>query len=378
MQIPDYTEIYNGDRYCLMCRHVCPVERVTKNEATSPHGWALLVASVQRGLVDWNAETVDTLYKCADCGLCRANCVTDRPLPAAIVAARASVVQGGAMPESVVQVDKLLLEHGTPYPVSTPQQGATYPVSTTKMGSIGLYVGAATAYKSPAGVEASHRLMQLAGYEPTALDIDRSGVYLPYTLGLWDTARMLAEETVRAIKDAGVSEVITLSNEDTHAFLHIYPQLGVALPEGLTVRQFSEWLWEMVEAGKLRLRPLELEGAVYHDACHTPRSPEGGIAARKLVKALTGHAPGEMFWRGRQAAPCGAVGGFEFTQPALAEALSRARVQEARQLGATAIITDDPQCASQLSLFAEGLPVINLVNLLAEQAEAADVWGLDT
>ena len=43
-------------RYCLMCRHVCPVERVTKREATSPHGWALLIASVQRGLLAWDAS----------------------------------------------------------------------------------------------------------------------------------------------------------------------------------------------------------------------------------------------------------------------------------------------------------------------------------
>src|SRR3954470_13091182 len=76
-----------GCRYCLMCRHVCPVTRVTYNEATSPHGWALAIASVRRGLRDWNAETVDRLYQCADCGLCQSCCVTDQPRPDAIVAA---------------------------------------------------------------------------------------------------------------------------------------------------------------------------------------------------------------------------------------------------------------------------------------------------
>ena len=57
------------------------MERVTKREATSPHGWALLVASVKRGLLEWDADTVDTLYQCADCGLCQANCATTGPCP---------------------------------------------------------------------------------------------------------------------------------------------------------------------------------------------------------------------------------------------------------------------------------------------------------
>src|SRR6476661_4543540 len=111
----DYTSIINGDRYCLMCRHACPVERMTKREATSPHGWALLIASVERELVGWDIDTVDTLYQCADCGLCQANCATNRPLPATIVAARASVVEQGAMPASVVQLNERLRDWGNPY-----------------------------------------------------------------------------------------------------------------------------------------------------------------------------------------------------------------------------------------------------------------------
>src|SRR4029450_2723851 len=88
-------ETTEGCRYCLMCRHVCPITRVTYNEATSPHGWGLEIASVGRGLRDWKAATTDRLYQCADCGLCQSFCVTDQPLPDAIVAARAEVMAGG-------------------------------------------------------------------------------------------------------------------------------------------------------------------------------------------------------------------------------------------------------------------------------------------
>ena len=72
-----------------------------------------------------------------------------------------------------------------------------------------------------------------------------------------------------------------------------------------------------------------------------------------------------MLWR-TCATPCGALGGFEWTQPWLAEKLARSRIEEARQAGAQALVTDDPQCAAQLAKYADGLPVLNLVELIAE------------
>src|SRR6188474_3518572 len=93
-----------------MCRHVCPVGYVTRLETLTPHGWGLTIASVKRGLLTWNDETVDVLYSCADCGLCRANCVTDQPLPDAIAAARAEIVRRGVAPDVVAEIDRKLRE----------------------------------------------------------------------------------------------------------------------------------------------------------------------------------------------------------------------------------------------------------------------------
>src|SRR3989304_3267814 len=75
-------------RYCLMCRHVASIEHVTHRETLSPHGIALVIASVRRGLLQWNADTVDVIYSAADNGNSRAHCVFDQPLPEAIAAVR--------------------------------------------------------------------------------------------------------------------------------------------------------------------------------------------------------------------------------------------------------------------------------------------------
>jgi Fe-S oxidoreductase len=362
--IPDYTEIYEGDRYCLMCRQACPVERVTKREATSPHGWALLVASVKRGLLEWDADTVDTLYQCADCGLCQANCVSTRPLPAAIVAARAVVVERGSAPASVHEVNESLQKWGHPYGEAfhNPFSGRA-----GTRADVGLFVGAATTVERPQAVEAAIKLMNAAGIEHTLISSGRSGVYLPYTLGLWDTAVALAKETLEEIACQGVKQVIVLSREDSHAFQHIYGEIGVDLPAELQVLEFVEWLSEALASSNLHPGKLDLEGYVYHDPAHTPRMSGDANSARKLLAELAGEQVGEMLWRERVAAPAGTVGGFQWTQPALAEKLTRARIEEAKSAGATGIVTEDPQCAAELAKYAEGLPVVNLVELLAEK-----------
>ncbi len=363
--IPDYTEIYEGDRYCLMCRHTCPVERVTKRESTSPHGWALLIASEKRGLVRWDAETVDTLYQCADCGLCQANCVSTRPLPAAIVAARAGVVERGVAPEIVSQVDEVLRRWGQPYGESfhNPFEDAS-----GTQAEVGLFVGAATTARRPQTVEAASKLLNKAGVQYTILSSGRSGVNLPYTLGLWDTARMLAQQTLDEISRRGIKQVITVSREDTHTFAHIYKEIGVAFPEDVKVIEFIEWLAARMDAGEMKVNHFDLKGYVYHDPAHTPRVLTNATVARKVLTAMSGERVGEMLWRERAAAPAGTVGGFEFTQPALAEKLTRERLDEARRAGARGIITEDPQCTAQLAKYAEGLPVVNLVEMIAGTA----------
>ncbi len=361
----DYTPIYDGDRYCLMCRHVCPVERITKREATSPHGWALLIASVQRGLLDWDADSVDTLYQCADCGLCQANCATDRPLPAAIVAARAAVVEAGKGPQAVSELDVRLRAAGHPYAGPAP----TWADDAAEPATVGLFVGAATVWERPATVTAALELLRAAGVTARLLSAARSGIYLPYTVGLWDTARRLGEATLAEIAAAGVGTVLTLCKEDAQAFAHVYPEIGLTLPDGVAVVEFSDWLAAQVAEDRLHFTAQERGAIAYHDPCHTPRLPQTG-AARRLVAALTGAPPVELFWRGQRAAPCGALGGFPFTAPALGAALAGERLTAARAAGATLLVTDDPQCTAHLARHADGIEVGNLIELAAAQLAA--------
>ncbi|MBK9714565.1 MAG: (Fe-S)-binding protein [Kouleothrix sp.] len=350
-----------GCRYCLMCRHVCPVTRVTYNEATSPHGWALTIASVRRGLLEWNAETADLLYQCADCGLCQANCATDQPLPYAIVAARAEVVAAGRAPAAVAELDAALRQG-----LSAGAAGQAQPAE------VALFCGAAPAQEQQASLGAARSLLEHVGMSHAAVAAGRESGYLAYTLGLHETARDLALATVDEIRRLGCRTLLTMSPEQAHALKHLYPLLGAPLPEQVEVVELTGLLAALLDEGRLKLRPAELDAA-YHDPCQTARLEGRGQAPRRLLAALAGQPPREGFWRERRATSCGASGGLPWTQPRLAAAMAAAALADSTRDGARVVVTEAPGCLAHLRANApDGLEVRGLYELLAEQVLSAE------
>src|SRR5262245_14168431 len=280
-------ETTEGCRYCLMCRHVCPVTRVTYNEATSPHGWALTIASVRRGLLDWNAETADLLYQCADCGLCQAFCATDQPLPYAIVAARAEVASAGRAPAAVAQVDAALRRWGHTYAGPRPLEPS--PAAAEGLGvraETMLFVGATAWHRERASLDAARRLLEAAGLAHGLAAVGRSSGYLAYTLGLHETARELARATVEELTASGCHTLVVLSPEHAHMLRTVYPLLGAPLPTGVEVVELTALLAHMLDEGRLRLHQSSLDLA-YHDPCQTPRVDGRWHAPRRLLMAIS-------------------------------------------------------------------------------------------
>lgn len=335
----DITLTTEGCRYCLMCRHVCPVTRVTYNEATSPHGWALEIASVRRGQLSWNAETADLLYQCADCGLCQSFCATDQPLPYAIVAARAEVVQAGHAPAAVAAVDEALQRWGNPYGPAPGSQSEPAPVA--------LFVGAAAWHTAQPELEAARALLEAAEYPHGLVSLGRSSGYLAYTLGLHDTARTLARATISELIERSVRTLIVLSPEHAHTLTNVYAALDVPFPAEIELIELTTLLAGLLADQRLKLHPAALD-LVYHDPCQTPRLDGRWHAPRKLLAAATTLPLHQNFWREKRAANCGASGGLPWTQPQLAAKLARAALTDALNGSAPLIVTDAPKCLAHL------------------------------
>src|SRR5258706_8190109 len=309
-------------RYCLMCRHVCPVGLVTHLETLTPHGWGLTIASVQRGLLTWNAETVDVLYSCADCGLCLANCATDQPLPDAIASARAEVTSGQLAPASVYEIGAMLKQYENPYVKQAPEK-------MTGTGAVALFVGDEAHHLWPEAVQAARTLIYATGVTPIEIGIGRNNGYLASSLGFPDTALALAQATLDELQASGARKLLVLSPGDYFAFnQHMQARLGRAWPEEVELIELTTYLFDHVQAGTLTFNPSQDETAyVYVDPTHAARVPGGRQAPRALLGAILPNPTNELFWRGSHAHPVGNTA-LQFTHSQLADRLTAARLQD--------------------------------------------------
>jgi Fe-S oxidoreductase len=350
-------------RYCLMCRHVCPVEHTMHLESLSPHGWGLLIASQRRGLVEWNAETVDRLYSCADCGACRAHCVTDQPLPEAIAAARAEVAELGLAPAAVCEVRDALEQYGNPYKSVTS-------VTEVRQGDVALFVGDDAAVTWPGALEAALRLLKAAGVEPALIGVGRNSGYLASSLGFPETAKRLARATLDELAAAGAKTLLVLNPGDYFAFSQMAGErLGIAWPEGVALIDVAVFLAGALSEGRIAFRKLSDETPyAYIDPAHTVRVKDRVDAPRALLAAVMPQPGRELFWRRDRTHPAGSTS-LRFSQPQIASHLTWARLGDAARTGARLLICEDAGTLAQLSQHAErfGLRVQGLYELLAAQ-----------
>jgi Fe-S oxidoreductase len=363
MVIENVVDTIENCRYCLMCRHLASVEYVTHKETFSPHGWALVAASVKRGLLEWNEDTVDVIYSAPDHGNSRAHCVTDQPLPAAIAAVRAEIVSQQLAPAVVYELDESLREYSTPY-------AKRKPGVVPNEGEVALFVGDEAQYLWPKTLSVASDMLVSIGINPVMVGLGRNNGYLPSSLGLPDTARQLAEATLAELQTSGASRMIVLSPGDYFTFNQLYDErLGIEFPAEIELMELTTFLAEKLEGGEIGFNKLKAEiPYAYVDPTHGVRVPERHDAPRQLLAAVMSSPPRELFWRRERGHPVGSTA-LQFTRPDIAEKLTLARLEDAQQSGAQLLISDDPGTLKQLDEYAEGfnLQVKGLYELLFEQ-----------
>jgi Fe-S oxidoreductase len=336
---------------------------VTKLETLTPHGWALTIASVQRDLLTWNSETVAALYHCADCGTCRAHCVTDQPLPDAIAAARAQVVARGLAPQKAYVLAETLKKWGNAY-------GQPLPERAPAQGEIALFVGDDAHFGRPAAVEAALALLTTAGVTPVVVGRGRNSGYLPSSLGFPDTARSLAQANLDEISASKCRQLLTLTPGDCHTLGQLYQdRLGLALPDGVVVEEVTAFLDAQAQEGRLGFARLPDEASyAYLDPTHAVRIPGRAAGPRRLLAQIMASPARELFWSRERAHPSGSTA-LQYTMPHLAMMLANARLEDARNVGAELVVNEAPGDLALLERLAprHGVRVVGLFELLAQQ-----------
>lgn len=336
MQIEKAIQTAENCRYCLMCRHVAPMEYVTHLETLSPHGLGLLIASVQRGLLTWNKETVDILYSDPDGGNSRAHCVTDQPLPGAIAAMRAVVYEQKLAPQVVYEINQTIKEWKTPFEQKKP-------LKNSKTGMDGLFVGDEAQYLWPDTVSNVIKVLEAVGIEPVLVGTGHNNGFIPSSLGLYQTARELANSILSELRDCEVKRLFVLSPGDHFTFSKLFEErLDLKWPDNIEIIEVIQFLEDQFENQNLEFKSKKIDiPYAYLDPTHAVRNPTRHEAPRKLLRAVFNGQEKELFWRRERAHPVGSTA-LQFTKPNLAALLTRARIKDAQESGARLLVCEDP------------------------------------
>ena len=361
MPLQDPIETLENCRFCLMCTHVAPVGKVTMLETYTPHGMALIATSEERELIGWTPETINIMFSEVDGGNSRAHCVFSQPFEESVAAMRAHLVEQGLAPDTVLAAQHRLVTYENPY-----QEQA--PAAAEGEGEVALFVGDAAAYLWPTAVPAALALLEKAGVEPVLVGNGRNNGLLAHSLGFPELAKELVQATLDEVANSGAKTLLVLSAGDAYAFGQAMEErLDLSLPDGVTLVEVGQYLidGEHIEAGGLE----DSTPTSYVDPTHAVRLPGRHEWARALATAVAGYERLELFWRRDRAQPVGSTY-LQFSNPELAEKLTRARLEDAQNVGAKKLLCDDPATLYQLSRFA-GEYDVQVAGLFEELARSS-------
>lgn len=371
-------------RCIKMCRHVCTVHRVTRNDADTPNHRAFIAKeALERGSF-LSAEVPYMFGKCANCGLCQVWCETPGmnegdpmgiDVGALMLAARADIVQQGLAPKAAIQLNEHVQKDGNPHgePRATrfaelQQALADLPDQAEML----YFIGCDTAYRQPEIALAAIKVLKAAHVDFTVLKTNEICCGTPqYLMGFRESARQTALQNAALIAQTGAQKIVFNCPSCLKAFKLDYPEWDATLPMNIQLVHITELLEQLLLDGKLTLfKDVNLE-ASYHDPCELGRKQGIYSAPRAVIDTIPGLRFTEMLRNRDKADCCGAGGALSATNfPVVIEA-SKSTLHMAEDASVEVLLTACPTCKQSFARHtnrSETLETLDIVELVARAA----------
>ncbi|MGE5220163.1 MAG: (Fe-S)-binding protein [Chloroflexota bacterium] len=155
----------------------------------------------------------------------------------------------------------------------------------------------------------------------------------------------MAEENIAALNAIQPKTIVTTCPHCFHTIANEYPQFG----GNFVVKHHTEFIDELIRAGKVRLAGGDGGSVTYHDPCYLGRHNGIFDQPRALIRA-TGASLTEPSRNQRNSFCCGAGGGqFWKEEEKGAERVSTNRYRELKQTGAKTVATGCPFCMRMIT-----------------------------
>lgn len=345
----------DGCTECGRCDDVCPALR--SGAPLSPRDF---VAAMRRAAADPSNPTLpgeaidkDVIWSCTTCGACTRACPANIPIPELLVGLRRHLaLEQGDFPEGLANTFENVSSVGNPWGLDPYDRlewadGLDVPVAEPGEHYDVLYwVGCAASYDRRARKIARSmvNILRASGVRFAVMREERCHGEFARRSGeeyLYQTA---AQENIENFRQYDFDRILAACPHCFNTLKNEYPAF-----EGgaFNVVSHSEWILEMIKAGKLKVK-TEGETLAYHDPCFLARLNGVVDAPREVLKTLGADVRSPEA-SGEKTFCCGAGGGQMWTDGEKRESpVQVIRLEELRKTGAKRIALACPHCLTML------------------------------
>ena len=326
---------------CGLCDTVCPWNRVRNFSMRK------IVRQATFGLTEIESEDI---WLCTTCGRCPQQCPRDVKQIESGVSLRRLATEYGVFPTPVKPIRTItanVIGEGNPFGEDRKKradwtEGLSVRTFTEGMDILyfpGCYFCYDPRLKKVA--RATAEILKRAGVDFGILGSKENccGESIRKT-GDEELFKRLARENIKTFIDNGVKKILVSSPHCYHTFKNEYPEFMV----DFEVIHISQYLFELINGGRLELTKEYGKKVTYHDPCYLGRHNDIYDEPREVLKKVPGLELNEMPDSLEDSLCCGGGGGRIWMETPKGERFSDLRVEQAIGVGAEVLVTSCPYC----------------------------------
>jgi len=350
--VADYKEIVDvikangGEAFklcfqCGLCDVVCPWNRVRTFSMRK------IVREAAFGFTDIESEDI---WLCTTCGRCPQQCPRDVKQIESGIALRRIATEYGVFPATAKPVRGIsgsLVGEGNPLNEARKNranwaEGLSVKTFTEGMEILyfpGCYLCYDPRLKKVA--RATANILNKAGVDFGILGAKENccGESIRKT-GDEEVFKRLARENIKTFIDNGVKKILVSSPHCYHTFKNEYPEFRV----NFEVVHISQFLYELINEGRLKFSKAYEKKVTYHDPCYLGRHNGIYDEPREVLKKISGLELKEMPDSLEDSLCCGGGGGRIWMETQKGQRFSDLRLEQAIGVGAGVLATSCPYC----------------------------------